>query len=423
MPSETETDQPVDAVRLRRRRWGGLCRRFLLSLLVLVFSAKAGDWLLGVLADSERRHLLRLEPSAEVVHSSDEFDYVFRTNPLGFRGRHVDVSARVTDQRLVVLGDSFVAGVGVADDEVFTEIIAEKVADRSVDVVNLGRAGTSTVRESTIYEQVGRAYRGDVVMLVYYLGNDLAEVVDEKTDEEWMGWRPRGLLRRLAFGWCPNMYMELAIWKRRARALDGEGPRSEAEVVGWIRREALSSRFDPAVAEKRYRALPRAIRDKAQSGGLPAYRYLQACLDPDRLRNSVDPDAAFEARAWDRTRRHLEKIRTAVVSDGGRFVLAVIPDASQVSSEAHEFQQQLGFSVHEHWLEEKGRTLELLKEWSSETGTALLNLAPAFRDHGDPTFHIEDGHCNAAGHRVIAASVLAWPPIRESLGLDRETSP
>ncbi|MED5446722.1 MAG: hypothetical protein VYA62_00745, partial [Planctomycetota bacterium] len=144
------SDQSVAPV--RRSMW---VKRLLLMAVVLVVILKPADWLLGVLADTQRRHLLRLEPDVAVPHHSAEFDYVFHTNSLGFRGRESTEAKPDGHRRLVVLGDSFVAGVGVSDDAIFTERLADDLAENQIDVVNVGRAGTSTIREVTLFRDVG----------------------------------------------------------------------------------------------------------------------------------------------------------------------------------------------------------------------------------------------------------------------------
>ena len=88
--SETAAQSPARSASPVRRTV--LLKRFVLMVVVLVVILKPADWLLGVLADTHQRHLLRLEPGVSVPHHSAEFDYVFHTNSLGFRGREVTES-------------------------------------------------------------------------------------------------------------------------------------------------------------------------------------------------------------------------------------------------------------------------------------------------------------------------------------------
>src|SRR5262249_14683963 len=150
--------------------------------------------------------------------------------------------------RVVVLGDSFVAGYGVAEEHLMTTLLADHLARersgarqsasgaRRVEVVNLGRVGTSTIREFDLYETLGRRFEPDLVVLAYYLGNDLAEVVQEQTDAELAEWHPAGWSRRLAFFAFPNLYLELAMIRQSQRQRREFTPRAAAEIADDVRR-------------------------------------------------------------------------------------------------------------------------------------------------------------------------------------------
>ena len=163
------------------------------------------------------------------------------------------------------------------------------------------------------------------------------------------------------------------------------------------------------------------MRSRAEAGQLPGYRYLQACLDPQRLRNSLDPSSEFSTKAWQRTRDHLDRLKQLVESEGATLVVAVIPDAAQVSEQALAVTRTLGFDVDDGWLERPGRTAELVADWARTAGVDLLDLRPVLGDTAELSFFVEDGHCTSAGHRAIADAVGAWEPLRETLRIVGET--
>src|SRR5262245_38915353 len=320
----------------RRHRWGA---RLVLLFVVFAGSLKAGDLLVGWLADSQERHLLRLYPNRSIRHRTNEFDYTFRTNALGLRGPDVEFSPPAGVRRIIVLGDSFVAGYGVSDDEILTSqlerllngvaatpgasgssIDAQRGEPRSAgdseaakdQVINVGRVGTSTIRECDLYERLGRRFHPELVVLCYYLGNDLAEVVSEKTPEEIAAWTPDGRVRRLAFSWMPNLYVELAMLRRRRDQQREMEVRTEEEILDNLRREAIARQVDPQAAVNRYRALPAKLRRDVEKGGLAEQRTTDSCLEPDRLVRALDPDDDFVARAWPRTELYLDRLKAAV---------------------------------------------------------------------------------------------------------------
>ena len=81
---------------------------------------------------------------------------------------------------MLVLGDSFVEGAQVpAEDTVsrrLEPLLAERRArPRRSSAINAGNAGFGTAQELLFLEHDGTAYQPDVVVLVYFVDNDLPD--------------------------------------------------------------------------------------------------------------------------------------------------------------------------------------------------------------------------------------------------------
>lgn len=375
---------------------------------------KVADLGVGAVLRSHERHLLRLTPRATLRHKGREFDYEFRTNALGFRGPDVPFDKPEGTFRIVVLGDSFVAGYGVADEHVLTVELQERLKS---EVVNVGRVGTSTIRELDLYETFGRRFHPDVVILAYFLGNDLAEVVQEQTRAEVARWRPAGTIRRTGYLFCPNLYLELARYKQSQRQLRDFTPRSDAEVADDIRAEAIARGRDPGAAAELYQSLSDTIRGEVAAGLLSEQRVIDSCVEPDRLVRSLDPDDVTFDHAWQRTRSHLDLLEQAVRQDGATLVLVAIPAPVQVDRRSLEFHRELGYVVREDWLgERQPRAAKALEDWANSAGVAYLDLTDVLRESDEPLYFIEDVHFNPAGNARAAEEIAAFLRGR---GLDR----
>ncbi|MHC4549836.1 MAG: SGNH/GDSL hydrolase family protein [Planctomycetota bacterium] len=92
-------------------------------------------------------------------------------NEKGFRGPTVAYARPPGRKRVVVLGDSYVWGFGVGDDEVFTALLDERMPD--VEFVNLAVSGYGTDQELLLFRDEGREYETDLVLLVV-AGNDFS---------------------------------------------------------------------------------------------------------------------------------------------------------------------------------------------------------------------------------------------------------
>jgi|GEM_PF-1295051 len=414
------------------RPTAGFARRYaprlLLALAASLATLKLADVAVGRMANTRQRHLLRLAPQAEVRHKSREFEYVFRTNRLGLRGPDTPFEKPSGTFRIVVLGDSFVAGYGVADEHLMTKLLDEDLAadpltpgpspargegsDRTgskVEVVNVGRVGTSTIREFDIYEALGRRFQPDLVILAYYLGNDLAEIVQEQTHAELAGWHPDGWLRRAAFFAFPNLYLELAMIRQSRQQLREFVRRDESEIVDDIRREAHARGRDAAVAEANYHVLSPEIRSDVASGLLAEQRIVDSCIEPDRLVRALDPDGSDFEHAWGRTQIHLDLLRQAVARDGAKLVVVAIPAPFQLDRKSLEFHKSLGYEVRESWLTEPPRTGVALADWARREHVPYLDLTERlknlFRAKGQPLYFIEDVHWNAEGNSAAAEAI------------------
>jgi lysophospholipase L1-like esterase len=97
-----------------------------------------------------------------------------RTNSRGWRDAETPLERAPAVRRIVVLGDSFTFGMTVDYGDRFTEVLEREIS--ALDVVNLGLNAAGTDQELRILEVEGLRYRPDVVVLVAFLGNDLADI-------------------------------------------------------------------------------------------------------------------------------------------------------------------------------------------------------------------------------------------------------
>jgi hypothetical protein len=406
---------------MRGRRWVG---RLALAAFATLLALKVGDMGVGWLRDTRQRHLLRLPARGEQRHRGREFDYTFQTNSLGLRGPERAFAKAAGTQRVVVVGDSFVAGFGVGDGEVFTARLERILNERSqptgverpivhsrsewttLEVINVGRNGTSTIRELDLYRLIGRRFEPDVVVLAFYVGNDLVEVVQEHDAEELRRWHPSGVARRAAYGLCPNLYFELALLKMSAEARQTEERRSDEEILTALRRMCGELGGDFEAAKAAYGRLPGDVKDALAARLLRDHQVLAACCDPGRLRRALAPDEDFFARAWPRVERHLELLREEAGEDKARFVVLIIPDAVQVDPEAQRLAAEIGFEVEEAWLTSTSPTQAAVVDWCRKADVPCLDLTDKLRQSAEPLYYRQDGHWNEAGHER-AAELLA----------------
>jgi lysophospholipase L1-like esterase len=98
-----------------------------------------------------------------------------RINNLGFRGPEVSQQKPRGRLRVLVLGDSFTFGQGIAEEEIYTSVLERRLRaqfpGRDIEVVNVGIQGASTVQEADLLFRIGPVLDPDL-LLIGFVGND-----------------------------------------------------------------------------------------------------------------------------------------------------------------------------------------------------------------------------------------------------------
>ena len=105
-----------------------------------------------------------------------EYDVAVSTNSEGLRGGESESSI---EKKVLVLGDSFAFGVGVEDNETFSEVLERKISEKEdVEVVNAGVGGYGTDQELLYLKEDGLRLNPEVVIVAFFVGNDLTDNID-----------------------------------------------------------------------------------------------------------------------------------------------------------------------------------------------------------------------------------------------------
>lgn len=96
-------------------------------------------------------------------------DYSFRNNSWGLRGAREYNKEKKTDVRILILGDSFVYGLGVNDEETFASLLEENLSrdGRTVEVINAGMMGKGTDYAVRFLQLRGHQLDIDLIVLCF----------------------------------------------------------------------------------------------------------------------------------------------------------------------------------------------------------------------------------------------------------------
>lgn len=105
---------------------------------------------------------------------STTFGRPLTINSKGLRDREYAYEKPLGVKRILVLGDSYAWGYGVADADVFTEKLEAALEGEAVkwEVINTGVSGWSTDQQYLFLRDEGLKYSPDVVLLAFCVAND-----------------------------------------------------------------------------------------------------------------------------------------------------------------------------------------------------------------------------------------------------------
>jgi hypothetical protein len=138
---------------------------------------------LGVAVDEKARFYrfdqeLGWVPRENVTRDEKDNHYLVHQNQFGLRAPD-DMQLKKTPgrKRILVLGDSYVWGVGASQEELFT---APEVHGTNDEVINCGVSGYGTDQEYLFYLREGQKFDADQVVLAFTLYNDVENNLNSK---------------------------------------------------------------------------------------------------------------------------------------------------------------------------------------------------------------------------------------------------
>lgn len=307
-----------------------------------------------------------------------EFKTWVRINAHGLRDREIAPGKPAGTLRILALGDSITAAFQVPLEATFEKVLEAdlngRAGSRRAEVLNGGVNGYGTDQELLFYRHRGAEYRPDVVLVMFYLGND---VQDNDPD------------MRAPFSHYEKPHFVLA--------------RGGLELVDYPYRLSGPGRARAAVQESlAHLMIYRLAYVSAARLGLSPHHWARGDVAIARTSGS----ATAWAKAWRLTQALLLEFRRQVEADGATLVVAVVPPPEDVDPD--------------YWERVRGRIVmpaDLEVRIQEPAVTAFLErerfhvvrlgetLRDVFRRTGRPLYFDFDRHFNPEGHRVVAGSI------------------
>ncbi|MFI5120228.1 MAG: SGNH/GDSL hydrolase family protein [Thermoanaerobaculia bacterium] len=314
-----------------------------------------------------------LRENVSGVSSDEPWQADLATNALGFRDvNHGEKATGVT--RVVVLGDSFVFGSGVKQDEPVTRRLAALLGP-SFEVINLGVPGYGTDQALLTLRRWGPRLSPDIVLAGFFWN----DVMENASAEMYGMQKPRFVLAKGSLSLVP----------------EGAAPGHSA-----------AQRLDAALAARSHLwSLARRSFGKAQAPVEPETRPVMVDLSLRASPPTREPEFALTWAVLGVLAREARAL-------GATPIVFTVPPRFLVDDVAKQKVLKI-YGLGADSLDEDG--FFRVKSACQDRGLPVVDLLPAFRDAaraGERLFLPTGIHWSAAGH-ALAARVLE-PAVRDA---------
>ena len=337
--------------------------------------------------------------------------FTLRVNAMGMRGGEIgDLPSG--QRRILVLGDSFTMATDFSEEETFvgqmSRILQESASPR-VEIINGGVDGYGTSNELNYYHYYGRAVNPDIVMLCFYVGNDLR---DNMISSDY-GRRLDPMVHANPFKYQDEPAIPQVLEYRGEHVTD---PLSGMPVPRprWTWFEIVENRSLLArIIGSRLTLLKGRWEDDLAILGLGnLYYFFEFGFYQGR------DDGVF-GTAREFALDCLRELHRLVRNDGAELIIVVIPSDIQLDTSLwNNTVLELGLSAERLGSVDKQYVNRFLAEFCSSEGLRMLDLSDAFNSSPAPIdlYASSRGnrHLSAAGHRLAGAAMAEFLVERSS---------
>lgn len=321
-----------------------------------------------------------------------EYSTYITINSKGLRGEEHEYQKDADVFRILVLGDSFTAGLQVNDDELFTSLLEERLneipLDKSIEVINAGVVGYGTTNELTYFIDEGYKYQPDIVLLMFFTGNDVLDNINPphyKLEND--------QLIPIKFTYNPDF---------------GTPPWAQDGTLFRKTRNFLythSRLYSVAIELLAYSLIQQSpqLSNSLQSMGF--VEVTRPAMNAGNLYSFLQPSQ----EAWEMTNALIIELNKQVHSHDSKLIIAVIPDETEVNvkkwEELYDKYPNLFNSTGEY-----SNPSDQVTQLLNQDAIPHLLLRPPLKTYqqnheNEPIYYQYDGHWKPIGHYLVAQAI------------------
>lgn len=313
----------------------------------------------------------------------DEGESYLKFNSAGLRGPEVSFKKPTDTIRIAVLGDSFTSAVQVNLEKTYTKVIEKELEKcpglqgKKIETINFGVDGYGTAQELFTLQQKVWDYDPDLVVLGFYIGNDIMNNSFKLADNL--------LTPFFVYDENGNLGIDMSFPQR---------PLSESNRYFSVNIDRLPAWL---INNVRLLQLVRQVEVNQEKKRLIDF---SANLEANVYRQPKTPEWQ---EAWDITEQLLTFFANDVKQQGKKFLLFTIASANQVIPDANIRKAYM----ESHQINNLFYPDQRIKALGDRQGFRVLNLGEAFQKYAQANntcLHGFQGTCgghwNEQGHQL-----------------------
>ncbi len=296
-----------------------------------------------------------------------KFTSTFRTNSRGLRDKEYTLNKPEGIKRIVVIGDSFTWGLGVNDDEIYTERLESMLPN--TEVINLGVVGYNTVQETIYFQREGIKYDPDILIIQFY-SNDILRYRRKSRPKSHIAETDNiSIIEKIS----KHLFYKSALYRFiRDRVYTNN---TLVKILKYIRKEPLS--------------------------GIEDINY--------ELRLALRETPEIIKVSWEETASEILNIKQYATGMGIRVIVAVVPTA--ISFHEKRFKHAISYSIYDATDFDLNKPYRILREFAAENNIEIIIPFDIFKQASrnvKSLYHKRDGHFNAEGHNLFAQAIADY---------------
>ncbi len=307
------------------------------------------------------------KPFAEAEHGFGYPTPKIKINSIGLRNE--EIPQEKTNQRFLMLGDSFTFGMGVDQDKTFSVRVQEGFGTKKQNIINAGVIG-QTIDDAFMYlKYQGMSLKPDFVIYNFFVGNDVTELKRHKWKEDEAG--------NIVNVQDNELYVDK---ENRLRLKGKSSPKSF--FLFWLKQklEIIKQKYSPS----------EEIFDPTLTW--PIFLSENHELQDEHLEEY-----------WIKFEEILKQINAFCEKKNIKFFIGVIPMDVQVSKQYWKKYPNLPFDDEAFKMQ---RPQKRIKELGEKYGIKIFDALPILKHEEsiNGSFYFdEDPHFNVLGHRFYGA--------------------